>query len=313
MNMLKPLWYQMLDKLRIPDYYKIQSYEVLFEVELENTENIEFSGKLGVPMPLESDYQKLLTEPCFNSEVAVEKCKSYGNAYALVDFNLKPGDKKTISECFKVKVKPRDAVWGKWLLTGDSLPEEFYQSKHLHPNDPRIIEAARSCVLKAKSIKDILIALNNYVIHYLVYGKPIKGLYTDLEALESKVVDCGGFDIFLASLAAALKIEARIVSGFWADMSKDNMHAWVEFKMPDGTWVSADPSVEQLRMKGRTKKSGRMGFVGSDRIAFSLGSDILIETKTEKIIVDILQHPFFLPQDLGKKIKVNTKVSSIRL
>ncbi len=117
---------------------------------------------------------------------------------------------------------------------------------------------------------------NQFVIEYLTYGNPIDGLYTAQEARDKRVVDCGGFDTLLQDELKKKDIESNVVAGFWSD---GNMHAWLEI----GT-IPADPSMEYLRKHGRTRKSGMLGFVGSDRIAFSTGNPFL-------------QHPFLKEED----------------
>lgn len=108
---------------------------------------------------------------------------------------------------------------------------------------------------------------NEFVIDYLTYGNAIDGLYTADEAREKRVVDCGGFDALLQDELKKKGIESKVVAGFWSD---GNMHAWLEIGN-----IPADPSVEHLRRQGQTKKSGKLGFVGSDRIAFSVGEPFL--------------------------------------
>lgn len=128
-----------------------------------------------------------------------------------------------------------------------------------------------------KDIKDS----NEYVLKTLTYGNPIEGLYTAEEAREKKIVDCGGFDTLLQDELKKKGIESRIVAGFW---ESGTMHAWLEIGD-----IPADPSIEYLKRHRRTKKSGRLGFVGSDRIVLSLGSNFGF--------TDILQNPIITPVD----------------
>ncbi|MEK7451289.1 MAG: hypothetical protein AAB643_00315, partial [Patescibacteria group bacterium] len=64
-----------------------------------------------------------------------------------------------------------------------------------------------------------------------------------------------------------------------------------------------DPSVEHLLSRGRTDKSGRFGFIGSDRIVFSRGSDITLEVEDKKITADILQNPIIIAEKGEGSIK----------
>lgn len=130
-----------------------------------------------------------------------------------------------------------------------------------------------------KSIPPEIVQANEFVISYLTYGNPIDGLYTAEEAREKRIVDCGGFDSLLQDELKKRGIESKIVAGFWAGYEQNGMHAWLEIGD-----IPADPSLEYLRRQGRTKKSGRLGFIGSDRIAFSAGDPFL-------------QHPFLKEED----------------
>jgi hypothetical protein len=124
-----------------------------------------------------------------------------------------------------------------------------------------------------------IIRANEFVIEYLTYGNPIDGLYTAREAREKRIVDCGGFDTLLQDELKKEGFKSTVISGFWND---GKMHAWIEI---DGG-IPADPSVEYLRRHGRTKKSGELGFVGSDRIAIS----------TWRPGEKFLQHPYLMSQ-----------------
>ena len=121
-----------------------------------------------------------------------------------------------------------------------------------------------------------IVQANEFVIAYLTYGNAIDGLYTAEQAREQRVVDCGGFDALLQDELKKKGIESKVVAGFWSD---GGMHAWLEI-VHSGECIVADPSMEYLRRQGRTRKSGKLGFVGSDRIAFSIGEPFL-------------QNPFF--------------------
>ncbi|MEK7615845.1 MAG: hypothetical protein AAB420_01385 [Patescibacteria group bacterium] len=119
-----------------------------------------------------------------------------------------------------------------------------------------------------------IVQANEFVISYLTYGNAIDGLYTAQEAREKRVVDCGGFDTLLQDELKKKGIASNVVAGFWSD---GKMHAWLEI---EGN-ISADPSMEWLRARRKTKKSGKLGFVGSDRIVFSMGEPFLQKPITD--------------------------------
>ena len=131
----------------------------------------------------------------------------------------------------------------------------------------------------------------------LHYGAPIPGLYTLEDVQTLPAVDCGGFSVYLISLLEAAHIPARLVAGFWAGYAQNDMHAWVEGKLPDGTWLPLDPSTEWLRKRRRTKKYGGFGQIGSYRIVMSVGSDHVIHYHQTDYPVRMLQVPMILATD----------------
>ena len=148
------------------------------------------------------------------------------------------------------------------------------------------------CVEPRKSdvITAVMREANESVLGSLSYGNPIDGLYTADQAREQKIVDCGGFDTVLQDELQKRGVESRIVAGFWAGYEDNDMHAWLEIGN-----TPADPSMDYLRSRGRSKKSGGLGFVGSDRIAMSVGSFFDIEVGGKQYPVDILQNPILIP------------------
>ncbi|MFA5750660.1 MAG: hypothetical protein WC895_05630, partial [Candidatus Shapirobacteria bacterium] len=83
----------------------------------------------------------------------------------------------------------------------------------------------------------------------------------------------------------------RRVAGCWTRPREAKMHAWAEWLHPSGVWIPVDPAMESLARNGRTKRSGRFGFVGSDRIALSYGDHVPIGYGSHPVHADILQHP----------------------
>jgi transglutaminase-like putative cysteine protease len=111
-----------------------------------------------------------------------------------------------------------------------------------------------------------------------------------------------------------------VVSGFWLSpsisyklkaKSSPQMHAWLAILLPDGRWIPADPSVEQLRRLGRSRKIGVLGEVGSDRVEMSVGCDFDLQINNATIRTDILQTPIIHPQN--PSISLSYSVSASRI
>ena len=199
-----------------------------------------------------------------------------------------------------VKVSPRSVSLfhgRELLLSTRARLEDGFASQ-----DPKV--KARATGLRGSEIRcrHILRQFNEYVIRSLRYGNPRRGLYSASDALSLPEVDCGGFDSLFCALCIASGIPGRIVSGFWPGTDAETaMHAWCEVCLPDGSWVPADPSIEHLVRAGRDRtKSGRLGYVGSDRVVFSVGSNIPIELEGgTATTVDLLQHPTVVVREGG--------------
>ena len=135
----------------------------------------------------------------------------------------------------------------------------------------------------------------DWVVDYLEYANPIRGLYSSIQALTDRKVDCGGFSTLFTALLRASKIPARCVFG-WAVKSKYGYHAWVEFfDKQKGFWVSCDPSVAHLG--NRTKLNAGFGFINDERVVFSVGEDLSLMGDNFEWNVPLLQSPVVVSLD----------------
>ena len=90
-----------------------------------------------------------------------------------------------------------------------------------------------------------------------------------------------------------------------------SMHAWLAILLPDGKWIPADPSVEQLRRLGRSGKIGVLGEVGSDRVEMSVGCDLDLQINNAAIRTDLLQTPIIHPANPSISLSYSVSASHI--
>lgn len=148
----------------------------------------------------------------------------------------------------------------------------------------------------------------DFVVGYLTYANPIRGLYSSLQALTDRGVDCGGFSTLLAALLRAVKISARCVFG-WAIKSKFGYHAWMEYyDRQKCAWIPADPSVAHLG--NRTNLDAGFGFINDNRVTLSAGEDIDLVGNKIHWTTPLLQSPIVvslsesgLPQPISENLK----------
>ncbi|NJS41986.1 transglutaminase domain-containing protein [Candidatus Gracilibacteria bacterium] len=170
-------------------------------------------------------------------------------------------------------------------------------NKFIHSDDTKIKELIREVVGKENNLLTVIIKICEFIKEHLEYNNPIIGLYTDFEALHKKKVDCGGFSTLFISMCHNIGIPARLVAGYWADRPGKEMHAWAEFMLPDKTWIPVDLSIEWLRNKHRENKTAKIGYLGSDRVAMSIGCDFeILENTNNQTSINILQTPFSIPK-----------------
>ncbi|MFZ6014812.1 MAG: transglutaminase-like domain-containing protein [Patescibacteria group bacterium] len=291
-------------------YYKKQIYQVEYKVKIQNISALQQSGWIVIPVPDQKFSQKIKAAAVFEPEPDVlDADNMYFNKFAAWRFDLEPQSIGGCSMKLTIEVSPSKGVKPYDCIINDLK----YKKADLHVNaDLQEIKEAAEKIKEQSKDRHLAKFINDYALSNLEYGNPIKGLYSAEDAIRLDKVDCGGFNSFAAAIARACGLSAKLIFGFWAGYKKSEMHAWLEIEN-DGKLVPADPSMEYLRKRGQTRKSGEFGFVGSDRIIFSEGSDYEIELDGEKHQIEILQHPVILPEDKSLKIKVETAVEAKKL
>jgi len=234
--------------------------------------------------------QSLLKNGFSKPEPKILKDKAFGNsvAYWLIK-ESKEDNTLTFTQSSEVSVRPQyykkiEGDIGGYRM--DSIEYKLYTKSGPYFNfeDRRVEDLANKLMVDEKKVGEIAKKFYEYVRENISYGNPIEGLYSSLDSLEKDVVDCGGYACLLGALLRSVGIPARLVSGVLAGYPGEHMHAWLEFMIPDGSWIPADPSSEKLRLQRRDFKPGGFGIIGNDRIILSLGSNIRISNKTFPLI-----------------------------
>ncbi len=300
---IRIFWHSISGRLNLAFYTRKQNYRVKYQVEVLNASDQVRNFQILLPVPLSNEYQTVTKQPSFNlNDFKLITDKDFGNVAAMYSGEIGARQRVILRQDFEVEVSPRTI----------SKPSDEMMSlrscRHFKNETMKELNNENNLV-----DEDLLTLkkLNDEVVSKLVYGDAISGLYTSEEVLKREKVDCGGFDTLLASMAQEKGYAARVVSGFWAGYEKNTMHAWLEVQLPDGRVVPLDPSVEKLASQGRTTKSGKFGFVGSDRIVFSRGCCLPFQINGQEMTVELLQHPFLLPHDPDLRYSLDAKVETL--
>jgi transglutaminase-like putative cysteine protease len=302
---------RLLNRFGSKFYNSPQEYHACFEVTVKNVSKSSQRSNLIVPVISSNEYQSLISDTEYSPVPEINIEKEFKNQYSIFQIELDPGQSITTKQILKIKVFPRNRLAKKFKLTDYGLMDEKLKApylklnEYLSPDEPAVLELAKHIQGKDNDLSKILVHINHWIIKNLSYGNPIQGLYRAKDVIRSfdklrttaEAVDCGGYSVLFISLCQAMGIPARIVSGFWSGYHMNDMHAWVEILLPDGSWMPADPATEALSKQGRSRKSGKLGFVGSDRVVLSVGCDLDLVVGEEEFATDILQNPIVYPEN----------------
>lgn len=320
-NQAKNFLLRVAEKLHFFPYTQDQNYKFSYKISVKNISQKQQKSTLVVPVPLDIQKEQSVVWVQFQPDLTnyfIEQ--KFHNSYLLYPVDLQPAENFEIEESFQVSVFPyhpklsQTFTFDDYKLSPEIKKQFFSSNKYIQFEHPEIQKLAYQIKGSEQNVIAVARKINDFVIDYLEYKNPILGLYSALEALEKKEVDCGGYDTLFVALCLAIGIPARVVSGFWADPnvglrpSDEMMHAWAEFMLPNGEWISVDPSIEQLFLQRRTNKSGRFGFVGSDRVVFSKGCDIPLQINGQTYSTDILQNAFVAPQNDDLTVEIFCQV-----
>jgi len=302
-----------------------RGYRVSYSVTVKNISAGDNKIVTILPIPPNTVYQTTNGEPAFTRGYHKTFDAKFGNQVVFWQEILQPGEEKCFAENIQIAVSPRkltiNPVWtvDNYHDTKKAVEYSLYLKDETHVNgsDEKVRGLAGSILRSEKNLGVVLGNLYKYVVDNLKYGNPVKGLYPYSYVLEKRVVDCGGFDSLLCSLYRAVGIPSRIVSGFWAGSeigeACEKMHAWLEVLLPNGDWFPLDPSVEHLRLLGRSDKDGGFGITGNNRIAFSRGSDIPLKISDKDLTSDILQNPIVIAEAGDNSIEIKTNFSAKKI
>lgn len=317
MNFFRKQLIYFIERCGLASYYRSRVYDVTYTVRIKNISTEQQRGFLVLPLPVNRLQQQLKSVIVFTpTSVSSKQDMIFGNTYVYWPIQLNDHTAQEYTVKFQVRIQPTQVDFkseqlGRVYDTTTADYVSFTQSnKYICAQDVAICRLADEIVGQEKNTFTIIAKFNNYIVTHLQYGNPIQGLYSASDAITRKIVDCGGYATLLVALCIAKNIPARIVSGFWVGYKDNDMHAWVEILLPNGQWLPADPAVEQLWLAGRTKKRGQLGFVGSDRIIFSVGCNIPLDIDSKKVFTDILQNPLVFTETARSSIKFSRTVTT---
>ena len=178
----------------------------------------------------------------------------------------------------------------------DSLKKYLVANK-LVPIDGPIIAEADSIVTETMTSFEKAQALYNHLFETMKYDKSGTGWGRGdaLYACDARRGNCTDIHSLFIGMARSQGIPARFRIGFplpdKLSIEKTNIpgyHCWAEFYIPDAGWIPVDISEA---IKHPEKKEYYFGRLDPNRIAFTLGRDIVAPTRTGERAFNYLIYP----------------------
>lgn len=295
-----------LQRLRLARACWTQHFYCGYDFTLANRTNVPVQGTVLYPIPPSLPYQRVSALEIFGPKRQILREDRFLNQYVSVPFALGGQTSWRAGLRANITVRPRFSPT-RYAGDADCLSPEY--TEPAFALTPEIHELAQRVVGSSREQAEIVERCYTYVVAHLTYGNPISGLYAAGDALRLPCVDCGGFSTLLGALLATQGMRSRLLVGFETGWPQGVMHAWLETRLDDGKFLVLDPSVDYLSRRGRTRRVGGLGFVGSDRIVYSMGTDISLRVDRQPMSVPILQHPIVVA-DRPDAIDVRLQVSA---
>jgi len=255
---------------------------------------------IWVPLPVSDDHQQL-KEYKVSSPLpySLHKDPEYGNTVLRFETtgNLVESlqVRLDLSVLRLLQVKDGKQASGRSADSRESL-RRFLQPDRLVPIDGRIAEEARRVVKNKMSPLEKARAIYEHVVETMAYDKSGTGWGRGdaLWACDARAGNCTDFHSFFIGMARASGIPARFVMGFPVPEEKKEgeipgYHCWAEFYIPGMGWIPVDASEA---WKHPEKKEFFFGNLDPNRVAFTLGRDIRLDTKLEPL--NYLIYPYVL-------------------
>lgn len=278
-----------------------REFRFAYRLQLEGLPNDAENLQILIPVPIDDQYQAV-------SELTVDAPFSYreyhdpeyGNKILDLSVTGPLPDRVEIGIDFNVV---RREVNGTASSTGSDRPVRPAAARYLQPDllvpiDGPIAEEARLIVSDDMTAYQKVTALYDHLFETMKYDKSGTGWGNGdaLYACDSRRGNCTDIHSLFIGMARASGVPARFIIGFPLPADKDSgeiagYHCWAEFYLDDRGWLPVDISEA---IKNPEKKEYYFGRLDPNRVSFTTGRDIQIETLNGQTRLNYFVYPYVL-------------------
>ncbi len=252
--------------------------------------------RLWIPHPIEDVFQSV-NNTSIDSTLSwrVTKEKKYGNKMLYLDG-------KVPSKDVEVKVT--------YEITRKEISEQNRKLQSANRwNDPRLYlipdskgpltdtirKMASNEVEKTQQDKTKILRLYDFIVKTMRYDKSGTGWGNGdaVWACDSKRGNCTDFHSLFIAMSRSVSVPARFYIGFpirpdLAEGEIPGYHCWAEAYAKEAGWIPVDAS--EAKKSGNSKQY--FGQLPADRIAFSMGRDLVLEPPQSKEPLNYFIYPY---------------------
>ncbi len=264
-----------------------RAFDVTYRFRLRDIPAGAESIKAWVPLPLSDEWQTLegfRVEGAWPHEIIDEK--EYGNRFVRLDLtgaSAKQGGETDVTMIFRVNRRAYRSIDEPDIkserLSQDAF-ERFLKPDRLVPIDGRIAEEARRVAGHAERPLERARLIYDHIVGSMVYDKSGAGWGRGdaLYACDRRTGNCTDFHSLFIGEVRSLGVPARFIMGLPIPENASEgpiagYHCWAEFHDGEKGWIPIDASEAH---KNRARQDALFGGLDANRVAFTVGRDIVI-------------------------------------
>lgn len=248
-------------------------------------------ARIWVPVPPSNEEQEVsLIRQSVPGKPVLEKETRFGNQILYTEATADAAGKISLS--LEYKVRRFEVKGGRGFQKEDG---KFLLPDTLVPSGGKPLEMLRDKQLPQGRVGTAR-ALYDLVNSHMRYSKEGTGWGRGdaVWACENKYGNCSDFHSLFISLGRSQKIPARFEIGFPLPEKKGNSeipgyHCWARFQDEKGSWIPVDISEAN---KNPALKDYLFGNLGANRVAFSMGRDLVLEPKQAGAPLNYFIYPY---------------------